>query len=97
MPIATASVSGAQVDGDAEQLGRVVRNLLDNATRYAESGVVVTLAESDGTAVLTIADDGPGSPRTTPSASSSGSRATTRTGAGTPAAPGSASPSAARS
>jgi signal transduction histidine kinase len=62
VPIATASVSGAQVDGDPEQLGRVVRNVLDNATRYAATGVVVTLAEAGGTAVLTIADDGPGVP-----------------------------------
>ncbi len=60
--IDTGSVSGAQVDGDAEQLGRVVRNLLDNAARYAASRVVVTLAEADGTAVLTVADDGPGVP-----------------------------------
>jgi signal transduction histidine kinase len=60
--IQTVSVSGAQVDGDAEQLIRVVRNLLDNATRYAATGVVVTLAESDGAAVLTVSDDGPGVP-----------------------------------
>jgi signal transduction histidine kinase len=60
--IETSSVSGAQVDGNAEQLGRVVRNLLDNAVRYAESRVVVTLTEMDGRAVLTIADDGPGVP-----------------------------------
>ena len=60
--IETSAVSGAQVDGNAEQLGRVVRNLLDNAARFAASRVVVTLAETDGTAVLAIADDGPGVP-----------------------------------
>jgi signal transduction histidine kinase len=40
----------------------VVRNVMDNATRFAASSVVVTLAESHGSAVLTIADDGPGVP-----------------------------------
>jgi signal transduction histidine kinase len=60
--IRTGSVSGAQVDGDGEQLTRVVRNVLDNATRFADSNVVVSLAEADGTAVLTIVDDGPGVP-----------------------------------
>jgi signal transduction histidine kinase len=60
--IDTGAVSGAQVDGDAEQLGRVVRNLLDNAVRHAESRVIVTLGESEGDAVLTVADDGPGVP-----------------------------------
>lgn len=62
VPIDTGSVSGAQVDGDAEQLSRVVRNLLDNALRYADSRVLVALTESDLTAVLTVADDGPGVP-----------------------------------
>jgi len=58
--IDTTAVSGAQVDGNADQLGRVVRNLLDNALRYAASTVTVTLEERAGDAVLTVADDGPG-------------------------------------
>ncbi len=62
IPIDTHAVSGAQVDGHADQLGRVVRNLLDNAARYAASQITVTLAESDGDALLTVADDGPGVP-----------------------------------
>jgi signal transduction histidine kinase len=53
-------VSGAQVVGDGDQLGRAVRNLLDNAERHARSRVTITLAESNGEAVLTIADDGSG-------------------------------------
>ena len=60
--IDTTSVSAAQVEGDARQLARVVRDLLDNATRHAHSTVKVTLAEHDGIACLTIADDGPGIP-----------------------------------
>ena len=89
---------GAQVDGDAEQLGRVVRNLLDNATRYAESarhrharrvGRRPRCSPSPTTARAC--------PTTSGSGSSSGSPATTRAGAGAPAAPASASRSAARS
>jgi signal transduction histidine kinase len=60
--IDTSAVSGAQVDGNPEQLGRVVRNLLDNAARYAVASITVALAEADGHAVLTVADDGPGVP-----------------------------------
>jgi signal transduction histidine kinase len=55
-------VSGGQVLGDRHQLGRVVRNLLDNAERHARSRVAVELA-ADGDAVqLVVADDGDGIP-----------------------------------
>ncbi len=57
-----SGVSAAQVAGDAEQLARAVRNLADNAARYADRRVWLTLAEHDHTAVLTVADDGPGIP-----------------------------------
>jgi signal transduction histidine kinase len=57
-----ARVSAAQVGGDAEELRRVVRNLLDNAGRHATARVSVALAERDGHAVLTVDDDGPGVP-----------------------------------
>lgn len=53
-------VSGAQVVGDADQLTRVVRNLLDNARRHATERVTVDLAEDGAGVVLTVADDGPG-------------------------------------
>lgn len=57
-----SSVSAAHVDGDADQLGRAVRNLLANAERHAATKVRLALAETDGMAVLTVADDGPGIP-----------------------------------
>src|SRR4051812_36567708 len=55
-------VSAAQVDGDAAALTRLTRNLLDNAVRHASTNVRVTLAMSEGTVTLTVADDGPGVP-----------------------------------
>lgn len=56
----TAAVSGAQVHGDAAELARLVRNLLDNAARHAVSVVEVSLSERAGMATLAVADDGPG-------------------------------------
>jgi signal transduction histidine kinase len=58
----TSAVSGAPVRGHWEDLARVVRNLLENAVRYARSQVAVSLGVEDGFAVLTVADDGPGIP-----------------------------------
>ncbi len=58
------AVSGAHVVGNLGQLSRAVRNLLDNAARHATSRITLSLGESTGTAVLTIADDGPGIART---------------------------------
>ncbi len=55
-------VSGAQLSGNADLLTRAVRNLLDNANRYADRAVTVALSEDDHSVVLTIADDGPGIP-----------------------------------
>jgi len=53
-------VSAAQVQGDGAQLGRALRNVLDNAERHATSTVTVTLAERDEHVRLTVADDGAG-------------------------------------
>jgi two-component system sensor histidine kinase BaeS len=52
------------VDGDAGQLARVVRNLLENAIRHTPTGseVVVGVEARDGEAVLRVADQGPGFP-----------------------------------
>ncbi len=55
-------VSAAQVEGDGEQLNRALRNVADNAARHARGRVTFTLTEDDETAVLTVADDGPGIP-----------------------------------
>jgi len=58
----TSGVSGGQVIGDAAQLTRMVRNLLDNAVRHAATATRIDLHERDGRVVLTVADDGPGIP-----------------------------------
>ena len=49
-----------RVGGDAEQLGRVVRNLLDNACRHADADVDVTLRAARHDVALDVVDDGPG-------------------------------------
>jgi signal transduction histidine kinase len=60
--IDTAGVSAAPVRGEATQLRRLVRNLLDNATRHAREQVDVALAVGSDGVVLDVADDGPGVP-----------------------------------
>ncbi|GAU65872.1 putative two-component histidine kinase [Streptomyces sp. NBRC 110611] len=50
------------VHGDARQLERLLRNLLDNAVRHARSRVVVTVSAHDATALIEVCDDGTGIP-----------------------------------
>ncbi|QYG91358.1 HAMP domain-containing protein [Iamia sp. SCSIO 61187] len=57
-----SAVTAGQVVGDAAQLGRVVRNLADNAARHARTTVRVGVAASGPTVRLWVADDGPGIP-----------------------------------
>lgn len=56
------SIAPVRVRGDADELTRVVTNLLDNAARYGDGTVVVDVAETDRHARLIVADDGPGIP-----------------------------------
>ena len=53
-------VGAARVVGDADQLTRLVSNLADNALRHASSVVSFSLTTDAGSAVLAVADDGPG-------------------------------------
>jgi signal transduction histidine kinase len=59
-----ATDKGLMVDGDAEQLDRVLVNLLSNAVKYTPRGgsVSLSLAQEEGSAVVTIADTGIGIP-----------------------------------
>ena len=67
----TSTVSAAPAYANADDVRRVVRNLLDNAVAHARSRVVLTVDVADGPAAadgacggarLLVADDGPGVP-----------------------------------
>src|SRR5262249_33845550 len=62
VPVTRATAGPCVVTGEAEGLRRLVRNLIDNAMRYAKSGVEVAARREDAEAVLTVSDDGPGIP-----------------------------------
>ena len=50
------------VVGDAGDLARVLRNVLDNAVQHAKSAIEIVVERRSDEAVLTVADDGPGIP-----------------------------------
>ena len=61
----SVSVSGAGpvwTVGNEDELRRAVANLVENAVRYARSGVVLESTVDRVGAVLTVTDDGPGIP-----------------------------------
>jgi signal transduction histidine kinase len=58
----TAAVEAARVHGDADALGRLLRNLGENAARHASGRVDISLADLGDDVVLTVDDDGPGIP-----------------------------------
>lgn len=57
-----SGVSAGRVMGNAAQLHRIVRNLVDNAMRHASSRIVLALDVEDTTVVLGVGNDGPGIP-----------------------------------
>ena len=58
MPV-SVHVEPARVTGDAVRLGRVVRNLLENAERHREQAVRMRLWHDGAEAVLDVDNDGP--------------------------------------
>jgi len=58
----SVDVAPARVAGDRQQLERLVRNLCDNAVRYAASSVALSVGIDGAWAVLVVQDDGPGIP-----------------------------------
>lgn len=60
--IDSSGLSPVQSLGDRHQLSRLVRNLLENAVHFANSGIWIAAEEVDGSAILTVSDDGPGVP-----------------------------------
>jgi signal transduction histidine kinase len=57
-----AEIHPVRVHGDADRLGQLVRNLLENAAQATASTVRVTLTSSGTEALLVVEDDGPGIP-----------------------------------
>jgi signal transduction histidine kinase len=57
-----AAAGEGVIDGDPDQLAQLVRNLLDNAARYATRRITVSVSDGTGSVVLSVADDGPGIP-----------------------------------
>ncbi len=60
VPAVRADLSPTRVVGDRSALGRVLRNLVDNAVRHARSIVEVAVWVQDGSGCVSVADDGPG-------------------------------------
>jgi len=55
-------VEAVRVRGDDHLIAQAVRNLVDNATRFAASTVRFGVHSCDGGALITVEDDGPGIP-----------------------------------
>jgi signal transduction histidine kinase len=62
--ISVSAPAGANVEGAADELHRLVLNLMENALRHTDPGTVVeaSVAHEDGHVVLAVEDDGPGIP-----------------------------------
>jgi signal transduction histidine kinase len=60
LKIDVGSVSAGRVLGDRQQLGRLIRNLTDNAARHASTTIALSLGEQNGAVVLGVQDDGSG-------------------------------------
>ncbi|MEJ7743045.1 MAG: HAMP domain-containing sensor histidine kinase [Nocardioidaceae bacterium] len=58
----TSRVSPAPTQGNRQELSRLVRNVVENAARYADSQVVIELEATPGKILLAVSDDGPGVP-----------------------------------
>jgi len=58
------TTAGVQVDGDRTRLQQVIVNLIDNAVKYTHAGgaVEIRVGVEGKTAVLEVADNGPGIP-----------------------------------
>ncbi len=55
-------IEAARTNGDGRALARVLRNLVDNAVRHADTVLRLELVPEENRAVLAVEDDGPGIP-----------------------------------
>ena len=60
--IDTSRVSAAPALANRDEVSRILRNLLDNALAHADSVIELSARLEDGTAVVSVVDDGPGVP-----------------------------------
>jgi signal transduction histidine kinase len=54
----SADLTPVRIRGDARRIGQVLRNVLDNAERHAQSRIRVALRTTDAGAVITVDNDG---------------------------------------
>jgi len=62
VPVTVATGPAVYAAANAEELRRVLANLVDNAVRHARAVVSLEVHAEGGHTVLTVADDGPGIP-----------------------------------
>ena len=60
LAVDTSGIGGGRVQGDPMSLAQVVRNLVDNAVRHADSRIAVAVRQTGDTVELTVDDDGAG-------------------------------------
>ncbi|MGC5248588.1 sensor histidine kinase [Gordonia sp. DT219] len=60
--VAVPLLEPVRMTGDPEMITRAVRNLSDNAVRFARASVSISLSADGDEAVIVVGDDGPGVP-----------------------------------
>lgn len=63
LTVDTTAVAAGRVLGDESALGQVVRNLVDNAARHAESAMTLSVRDDGDGVELVVEDDGAGIPK----------------------------------
>lgn len=63
LAVDTSGVGAGRVRGDRTALDQVVRNLVDNAARHAETAVTVSVRDAGNDVELVVEDDGAGIPK----------------------------------
>jgi signal transduction histidine kinase len=53
-------IAPVRLTADPAAMSRVIRNLVDNAVRHANSRIAIEVSSQNGTATVTVSDDGPG-------------------------------------
>ena len=53
-------IAPTQLTGDPAAISRMIRNLVDNAVRHADSSIAIEVENAGATAVISVSDDGPG-------------------------------------